>query len=133
MKPYPEPVLVKFGRISTLNFSKLTENFMFVSSFRMRKSCPPCPSLPTFKNKFFSQRLRKPPVHVVLVVQLGHYIKSKCCSIVFIKTEKSTRPRRPGRPTWPLFQIKIKTCWLFQWVWENHLSTSSWSSNLATI
>ena len=91
MKPYPEPVHVKFGRISTLNFSKLTENFMFVSSFRMRKSCPPCPSLPTFKNKFFfSQRLRKPPVHVVLVVQLGHYIKSKCYVLLF-----SLRLRNP--------------------------------------
>ena len=58
MKPYPEPVHVKFGRISTLNFSKLTENFMFVSSFSMRKSCPPCPFFPTFKNEnFFCPRL----------------------------------------------------------------------------
>ena len=52
----------------------------------------------------------KPPVHIVLVVQLGHYIKSKFANLIFFnESEKITCPCRPGCPTWPLFKIKTET------------------------
>ena len=65
-----------------------------------------------FKSKIpiliFSMSLRKPLVHLVLVVQLGHYFKSKFKHVDFFnEADKTTRPRRPGRPIWPLYKNLI--------------------------
>ena len=58
----------------------------------------------------FSLRLRNPLVHIVLVVQLGHYFKSKFKHVDFFnEADKTIRPCRPGRPTWPLYKNKIYT------------------------
>ena len=77
--------------------------------------------------------LIKPNFRLVLVVQLGHCIKPKFTHLMFFnESEKVTWSCCLGCPTWPLSIIKIYIFYFFQWVWENHLSASSWSSNLAT-
>ena len=51
-------------------------------------------------------RLIKQLVRLVLVVQIGHCIKSKFTHLIFFnETDKTTCPSRPGRPTWPVATV----------------------------
>ena len=56
-------------------------------------------------------RLIRALYHLVLVVQLGHYLKH---FKVFNEADKTTCPPPPGCPNWPLYKVKIYTFNFFQ-------------------